>query len=66
MLMHKSSQDRKATWRIPRELPTTRSMLRLLLKRYTGHTEESLLQQAAQWANHHGLTVDETIYLYCR
>jgi hypothetical protein len=72
--MHKTkpNYDRKPTWRIPRELPTTRSMLRFLLQRlakdarYDGHNEQSLLEQAAEWANSHGLTVDETLYLYCR
>jgi hypothetical protein len=43
-----------------------RSMLRFLLKRYEDHDEESLLASAAEWAGKHGLTVDETLYLYSR
>jgi len=47
-------------------------MLKFLLKRFAkdkrfnGQDEQSLLENAAQWASTRGLTVDETLYLYCR
>jgi hypothetical protein len=68
----KLNYDRKSAWRIPKDLPTTRSMLKFLLKRFArdkrfnGHDEQSVLENAAQWASTRGLTVDETLYLYCR
>lgn len=41
-------------------------MLAFLLKRHDGHTEQSLLEAAAEQTIQYGLTVDELLYLYCR